>query len=143
MEVRKVKCVYSEETITVDDVRFRTPEDVVNLLQDEILQYPDEHAYVILTNAKNQMLHYEDISHGTLSTCLSYPRNVFRSAIILNAAAVIFVHNHPSGDPTPSADDIALTGRLRDAGEIVGVHLLDSIIIASRGYVSLKAQGIV
>lgn len=143
MEVRKVECVFSGDSITVADATFRTPDDVVKLLKNEILKFPDEHGFIVMVNAKNQMLYYEDMSHGGLTSCLTAPRNVFRSAIIFNAAALLFAHNHPSGDPTPSQDDMNLTTRLKDAGDLLGIRLLDSIVIASSGFISLKAQGII
>jgi DNA repair protein RadC len=143
MEVRKVECVFSAESVTVADATFRTPDDVVNLLRNEILKFPDEHGFIVMVNAKNRMLHYEDMSHGGLTSCLTAPRNVFRSAIIFNAASLLFAHNHPSGDPTPSSEDIALAIRLKDAGELLGIRLLDSIVIASSGFISLKARGII
>jgi DNA repair protein RadC len=81
------------------------------------------------------------ISQGTLTASLVHPREVFRPALRDAAAALVLVHNHPSGDPTPSAEDREVTARLASAGEILGVRVLDHIVVAERGYSSLREQG--
>ncbi len=95
----------------------------------------------VLLDAKNRFLREHQVSEGTLTGSLIHPREAFREAIRESAASVIFVHNHPSGDPSPSRDDIAVTGRLRSAGEIIGIQVLDHIIIGDGKYVSLREQG--
>jgi DNA repair protein RadC len=96
----------------------------------------------LLLDAKNRLIKDVKISEGTLTNSLMHPREAFKEAIRESAAAVIFVHNHPSGDPTPSRDDISVTERLKMAGEIVGIATLDHIIIGDGSYVSLKEKGI-
>lgn len=96
----------------------------------------------LLLDAKNKLIREYKVSEGTLTNSLIHPREAFRQAVKDSAAAVIFVHNHPSGDPTPSKDDIAITSRLKDAGEIMGIPVLDHVIIGDNGYVSLKEKGI-
>jgi DNA repair protein RadC len=81
------------------------------------------------------------VSKGTLDAALVHPRDVFREAIRRNAAAVVLVHNHPSGDPEPSRDDLELTRRLHRAGALVGIEVLDHVIVAKGGYVSLRERG--
>jgi DNA repair protein RadC len=81
------------------------------------------------------------ISQGTLTASLVHPREVFRPALRDAAAALVLVHNHPSGDPTPSAEDREVTARLASAGEILGIRVLDHIVVAERGYSSLREQG--
>jgi DNA repair protein RadC len=81
------------------------------------------------------------ISQGTLTASLVHPREVFRPALRDAAAALVLVHNHPSGDPTPSAEDREVTARLASAGEILGVRVLDHIVVAERGFCSLREQG--
>ena len=81
------------------------------------------------------------MSKGTLSSALVHPRDVFREAIRRNAAAIVLVHNHPSGDPAPSGDDMELTRRLAKIGALVGIDVLDHVIVAKEGYVSLREQG--
>lgn len=96
----------------------------------------------LLLDAKNRLIKDVRISEGTLTNSLIHPREAFKEAIRESAASVIFVHNHPSGDPAPSRDDIAVTERLKKAGEVIGIAALDHIIIGDGSYVSLKEKGI-
>ncbi|MFO0753096.1 MAG: DNA repair protein RadC [Thermodesulfovibrionales bacterium] len=96
----------------------------------------------VLLDAKNRLLRECKISEGTLTNSLIHPREAFKEAVKESAASVIFVHNHPSGDPAPSRDDLAVTERLKGAGEIMGIPLLDHVIIGDGRYVSLKERGI-
>ena len=95
----------------------------------------------LLMNTKNQVLAIKTVSVGDLSSSIVHPREVFKDAVLASAASLIIAHNHPSGDPTPSAEDIAVTRRLMDAGEILGIELLDHIIIGDGVFVSLKERG--
>jgi DNA repair protein RadC len=101
-----------------------------------------EHFVAFLLDVRNRVLARETISVGTLSASLVHPREVFAPAIERRAAAVIVVHNHPSGDPEPSADDLALTRRLVQAGVLVGIEVLDHLVIGHGSYVSLKSRGL-
>lgn len=143
MKVRELKVMYSNVFVVVPDLSFRSPSMVYEAYRDQVDQLPDEHMMVLLLNAKNQLIGYEDISHGTLTSSLCHPRNVFRLAILKNAAAIILIHNHPSGNPTPSEDDLQLTRRLAQAGELMGIQILDHVIIGANGggFVSLKEWG--
>ena len=96
---------------------------------------------MILLDARHRVLRSEMISQGTLTASLVHPREVFRPALRDAAAALVLVHNHPSGDPTPSAEDREVTARLASAGEILGVRVLDHIVVAERGFCSLREQG--
>ncbi len=96
-----------------------------------------------LLDAKNRLIREVKVSEGTLTNSLIHPREAFREAIRESAASVIFVHNHPSGDPEPSRDDLAVTERLKATGEIIGIQVLDHVIIGDGRYVSLKEKGIV
>lgn len=99
----------------------------------------------LLLDAKNRLIkekEYDKVSEGTLTKSLIHPREAFREAIRESAASVIFIHNHPSGDPSPSSDDYAITERLKKAGEIIGISVLDHIIIGDGKYVSLREQGV-
>ncbi|MGD0283283.1 MAG: DNA repair protein RadC [Dissulfurispiraceae bacterium] len=97
----------------------------------------------VLLDTKNRLIREYKISEGTLTGSLIHPREAFKEAVRESAASVIFVHNHPSGDPAPSRDDIAVTGRLKSAGEIIGIQVIDHIIIGDGSYVSLREQGVV
>jgi len=97
---------------------------------------------VLLLDTRGQLIKTSEISVGSLDSSIVHPREVFKEAISASAASVIFVHNHPSGDPEPSEDDIKLTKRLAQAGEIVGIEVLDHLIIGDRNYLSLKSKGL-
>jgi DNA repair protein RadC len=101
-----------------------------------------EQFVAVLLDVKNRFLAEHNISEGTLTGSLIHPREAFKEAIRESAASVIFVHNHPSGDPSPSREDIAVTGRLKNAGEIIGIQVMDHIIIGDGRYVSLREQGV-
>lgn len=97
----------------------------------------------LFLDAKNKLIREYKVSEGTLTNSMIHPREAFKQAIKESAASVIFVHNHPSGDPSPSQDDLAVTRRLKDVGELLGIPVLDHIIIGDGTYVSLKEKGIV
>jgi DNA repair protein RadC len=97
---------------------------------------------VILLDGKNRPLKEVRISEGSLTASLVHPREVFVPAIEESAAAIVLVHNHPSGDPTPSAEDVAITTRLREAGELIGIRVLDHIVVGHRAYVSFADEGL-
>ncbi|WP_282941272.1 DNA repair protein RadC [Paenibacillus sp. RC67] len=126
-----------KETVTV-----RSPEDVSGLLMEEMRYLQKEHFVCLFLNTKNHIIGQETLSMGSLNAAIVHPREVFRAAIKRSSASIICVHNHPSGDPTPSSEDIQLTERLTEAGEIIGIDVLDHIVIGDRRYVSLKEQGL-
>jgi len=117
--------------------KIQKPEDViaqVTYLRDKKKEY----FIVLYLNARNQLLHRETVSIGTLSASLVHPREVFQPAIGLSAASIVLVHNHPSGDSRPSDEDLELTKRLTAAGEIIGIEVLDHIVVSEKSYFSLK-----
>jgi DNA repair protein RadC len=117
------------------------PESAANLVREEMRCFREEHFRVLCLDTRNQVLSQRDVSIGTLNASLVHPREVFREAIASSAAAVIVMHNHPSGDPTPSKEDLALTTRLVEAGALLGIPVLDHLIIGER-HVSLKERGL-
>ena len=119
-----------------------TPTETIPLLAD-IKDERKEFFVCLYLNARNQVIHKEVISIGSLSASIVHPREVFTVAVQQHAASIILAHNHPSGDVSPSKDDIDLTHRLREAGLIMGIEVLDHIIIATGDFVSLKETGIV
>lgn len=121
--------------------KITSPRDVANLLMPELRYEAREHFKSVLLDTKNQVIKICSVSTGTLDCSLAHPREVFREAIIHNAAAIIAVHNHPSGDPTPSVEDRKVTERLLEAGKIVGIELLDHIVIGAQQYISFKERG--
>ena len=96
---------------------------------------------ILCLSTKHHVLGYHEVSRGTLDATLVHPREVFKAALLANAAAIILAHNHPSGDPSPSADDVQLTRRLVDAGALLGVDVLDHIIVGDGRYYSFKEAG--
>jgi DNA repair protein RadC len=110
-------------------IPLKTPEDIVGLVQGRLKDKKKEYFLAILLDTRNQLIRTAEISVGSLDSSIVHPREVFKEAISASAASVIFVHNHPSGDTEASEDDIALTKRLAQAGEIVGIEVLDHIII--------------
>lgn len=109
----------------------------------EILQLhemAEEVFSIIALNTKSEVIGLFEVSRGTLDSSLVHPREVFKRALLINAASIILLHNHPSGNPKPSPEDIRLTKRLKDAGELLGIQVLDHVIIGD-GYFSLKEKG--
>jgi DNA repair protein RadC len=130
---------YSE---AADKIPLKTPEAIANLVMGRLKDKKKEYFLAILLDTRNQLIRVAEISIGSLDTSVVHPREVFKEAISASAAAVIFAHNHPSGDIEASEDDVALTKRLAQAGEIVGIDVLDHIIIGGKSYTSLKRQGL-
>ena len=120
----------------------KTPDDVVGLVRGRLKGKKKEHFLALLLDTRSQLIKVSEISVGSLDSSIVHPREVFKEAISASAASVIFVHNHPSGDPTASEDDIRLTKRLAEAGKIVGIDVLDHIIIGDKNNLSLKREGL-
>jgi DNA repair protein RadC len=118
---------------------IRGPEDVLAHVR-ELRRARREHFVVLLLNARHELQARETISIGTLNASIVHPREVFRPAILHSAASVVLVHNHPSGDPEPSEEDLGITKRLVQVGELVGIGVLDHVIVAARGTVSFRAR---
>lgn len=126
-----------------------TPEQVAELMREEYRQANVETFKVLLLNRRNRLIRAESVSQGTVDTILIHPREVFRLAIAANATAVVLVHNHPSGDPTPSSADLAATNDLVRAGQVLKIEVMDHVIIGartqgrSRDYFSIRQSGLV
>ncbi len=120
--------------------QIKSPDDVKNYVMEDMRYYDREHFKCLYLNRKNQVLGLETVSVGGLASSLVHPREVFKPAIKRSAAAVILIHNHPSGDPTPSAEDVNITKRLMESGKLLGIEVLDHIIIGDGRYVSLKGS---
>lgn len=119
----------------------RTPEDGAQYVMEEMRSLNQEHFVALFLDTKNQILHQQTIFIGSLNASIVHPREIFREAVKRSAASIICVHNHPSGDPTPSQEDIHVTERLVNAGEMIGIEVLDHLIIGDRKFVSLKEKG--
>ncbi len=120
----------------------KTPDEVVSLVRGRLRGKKKEYFLVLLLDTRGQLIKTSEISVGSLDSSIVHPREVFKEAISASAASVIFVHNHPSGDPEPSEYYVELTEILAQAGEIMGIDVLDHIIIGDKNYLSLKSKGL-
>nr|WP_152534776.1 DNA repair protein RadC [Bacillus cihuensis] len=120
---------------------IRSPEDGANYCMEEMRFLTQEHFITLYLNTKNQVLHKQTIFIGSLNASIVHPREVYKEAFRRSAASIICLHNHPSGDPSPSREDIEVTKRLVECGKIIGIELLDHIIIGEHKFVSLKEKG--
>lgn len=147
IRLKQIRAVY--ETLTIKEevnhylrpfTRYTSPEhvfDTFSFLRRETKEY----FFAIHLDGKNRICCVDEVSVGSLNQSLVHPREVFKTALLSSAAALILVHNHPTGDPTPSSEDIQITRRLKEVGEIIGVKLLDHIIIGD-SYLSFVSQGL-
>lgn len=117
------------------------PEKVFKLVRSKLKDYSKEHFYLIALDSRNWSIH--EVSLGTLNSSIVHPREAFAEAIKNKAASVIIAHNHPSGDPEPSRDDLEITKRLVEAGKILGIEVVDHIIVAGNKFLSFKEQGLI
>lgn len=124
--------------LTVQPTVITSPSAVAGLLHDEMRYLREEHLRVVMLNTKRHVIAVETISIGGLDSTVVHGREVFRAAIKRSAASIILAHNHPSGDPTPSQDDLVITRRLIEAGNVIGIDVVDHIIIGDSRYVSLR-----
>ena len=125
------------------DVKITSPQDIADLLMEEMQYLKQECFKIILLDTKNKVIKVEGISVGILNASLVHPREVFIKAIRQHSAAIVLAHNHPSGDPEPSAEDKNITKRLCDAGELLGIAVLDHIIIGRGTYLSFKQEKLI
>lgn len=123
--------------------KFTSPDDVYLFARNFLRMHleSEEYMYMFCFNNKMVMTSVFEISHGNVNSSIVGPREVFQKALLANAVSIIVTHNHPSGDPTPSAEDISVTDRLSKSGEILGVRVLDHLVIGDGKYVSLKEKG--
>ena len=134
---RRLSSTHPEERAVV-----RTPQDVANLLMAEMSFLDQEQLRVVLLTSKNQVISISEVYKGNVNTSLIRPSELFREAVRENCPAIIVVHNHPSGDPDPSPEDIAVTEQIVAAGRVLDIEVLDHMIIGGQRYVSLKERGV-
>jgi DNA repair protein RadC len=125
----------------VERYMIRSPEDGADFVMEEMRDLKQEHFICLFLNTKNQVLHRQTIFIGSLNASIVHPREVFKEAVKRSAASIICAHNHPSGDPTPSQEDIQVTRRLKECGKMIGIELLDHLVIGDRKFISLKEKG--
>ncbi len=120
----------------------RDPADVARFVRGIVQNDAREHFVVLMLDGRHRPIGYQVVSVGTATASLVHPRDVFRPAVLNMTAGLIFVHNHPSGDPEPSKEDMSLTRRLAQAGELLGIRVLDHVIIGAKTYYSLADNGV-
>lgn len=125
------------------DLKITSPKDLADLLMGEMGYLNQEVLKVITLSTKNVIIESKDVFRGSLNNSIVHPREIFKRAISNHGASIIICHNHPSGDPTPSKDDINITLRIKECGRIIGIPLIDHIIIGNNKFVSLKEKGLI
>ncbi len=139
--------IYKLKMIKEDTVEYSTtiksPCDIARLAREvlEMHEMAEENFIILCLNTKNKIAGVHTVSIGSLNASIVHPREVFKAALLNNASGIICLHNHPSGDPAPSREDIEITHRLVNAGNILGVNVLDHVVIGDGRYISLKEQG--
>ncbi|MHB1870809.1 MAG: JAB domain-containing protein [Steroidobacteraceae bacterium] len=134
-----------ERTLPATRAQVRCPQDIADVVADYLADADREHLVAVLLDTKNRVIGIETVAVGTLDGAPAHPREVFKSAILANAAALALAHNHPSGDPTPSPEDRAVTRRMAQAGKVLGIPLHDHIVVdpGSGRFVSMRAEGMI
>ena len=122
--------------------KVTSPLDIVDFFMADMQYLKREHFKIVMLDTKNHIIGVEEISVGNLNSSIVHPREVYKQAIKRSSASIILVHNHPSGDPTPSREDINITRRLMESGEILGIRVLDHIVIGHKKHISLKEMDI-
>jgi DNA repair protein RadC len=146
VRLRCLRSVFERQTIRegapeyLATTKFTSPAQVFEIFRD-LAHEPKEHFLALHLDGKNRIICFERVSVGSLNQSIVHPREVFKGALLSSAAVIILIHNHPSGDPTPSREDIEVTRRLKDGGELLGIKVLDHIIIGDR-YLSFTEMGL-
>lgn len=125
------------------DRKLNSPDRVIKLARDvlRLHEQTEEYLYMVCMNIKLELTSVFELSHGNVNSSVVGIREMFQKALLANAVAIIVMHNHPSGDPTPSREDIQVTKRMVEAGQLLGIQVLDHIVIGQPGYSSLKEKG--
>ena len=134
----KVRVQLIRDSPTMPEVVIKNANDLYLILKDEVKKWDREKFLSVMLNAQNQIIGVDEVSVGSLTATVVHPREVFKSAILANAAAIILVHNHPSGNLNPSKEDKEVTEKIKKAAEILNINFLDHIIITKNGYTSLS-----
>ena len=144
--IRSIRAIFSNEVIRENAPVWvkstcTSAENVFELFRD-LAKEAKENFVALHLDAKNRIICFDRVSIGSLSASIVHPREVYKAALLSSAAAVLFIHNHPSGDTTPSREDIEMTKRLKGAGELLGIRVLDHLIVGEEGYYSFANNGI-
>jgi len=148
LQLKQIKAVYEVLNVSEDvtgyfttGTRYTAPQQVYEAFRF-LMEETKEIFLCIHLDGKNRAICYDLVSIGSLNQSIVHPREVFKTSLLSNAAALILIHQHPTGDPTPSSEDIAITRRLKEAGEIIGIRILDHIIIGDGEYLSFVERGL-
>lgn len=147
LRFRVMRPVFSREVVRdnlpayIATDRFTSPQQVFEMFHD-LIHETKEHFLTLHLDGKNRIICLDRVAVGSLNQCVVHAREVFKSALLSSASALILAHNHPSGDPGPSSEDISITRRLKEAGELIGIKVLDHIIIGDGQYVSFVEKGL-
>ena len=136
--VQALSGIYYKDKLN-DSLKLNSPDEVYAYLKEKIGYEKKEHVVVLFFDSKNNLI-IDDVSVGTLNASLMHPRELFNKAVLKNASHVLVAHNHPSGDSTPSTEDITVTKRLIQAGKILGINVVDHMVISSSGYTSIREE---
>ena len=144
--IRSIEARYRNEVVRDDapewvSKRFTQPQQVFEMFRD-LRHNTKEHFIALHLDGKNRIVCFDPVSIGSLNQAVVTPRELFKTACISNAAALILIHNHPTGDPSPSQEDLTITRRLKESGEILGIKVLDHIIIGDNAFLSFVDQGL-
>jgi len=133
-----------EDSVPYEVPVIKSPAEVYQAAKQLLALHekPEERFCILCLNTKNKIVGVHTISIGSLNASIVHPREVFKAAMLNNAAAIICIHNHPSGDPEPSREDIETTKRLVEAGKIIGIEVIDHVIIGEQEYISMKEEGL-
>ena len=137
--IREIEAVYKTQEWIAN--KLDTPASVAEFLKTKIGNKTEEHFVAVYLDTKNTVTGWTLVSKGTMSESLVHPREIFKNAILTNSAAVIVAHNHPSGSLNPSREDVATTDRIREAGKMIGIPILDHVIITQQNYYSMREGG--
>lgn len=137
----RVRVELVREAEPMEPIPFRGSADIYALLRAEAATWDRERFVTLILDNKHNLIGVEEVSVGTLTAALVHPREVFKALLLANAAAFVVAHNHPSGDPTPSREDLEITRRLREVADLFGIRMLDHVIIGRDRYVSFVDDG--
>ena len=135
--------VKKEQSLQIEKDVIKKPEQVFEVVKNFLGEVDREHLIVIVLDVKNKINSISVASVGTLNSSIVHPREVFKTAILANGVSIILAHNHPSGDTSPSKDDINITTRIKECGLLMGIELLDHVILGDEKFISLKNEGII
>lgn len=124
-----------------EQICFQQPEDIAGYFMEEMRSLQEEHVKILMLDGKAAFIHSKTLTIGTVNASIASPREIFRCALRYDAVNIVLLHNHPSGNPKPSCEDIYVTKRISETGELIGIPLIDHIIIGDGRYISMKEKG--